>query len=490
MQQSSFLLALLGASAVLAACDDVPTGPRAEPELQVTGAECDPANLAPIDSGSSQSFIPGEYIVVFKTRGTALPLTRALARIHGFAPRFRYDYGFAAPLTPQALAAIACHPSVKRIEQDRHGELLSEQPNPPWGLDRIDERFLPLDNWYWYVDDGDGVNVYIVDSGIRATHTDFGNRVVLEYTTIFDGRGAQDCVNGTGHGTRVASVVAGERAGVAKAATIRSIRVADCAGVVTLARLLSALQYIRDNPRHPGVVNLSLRVRPKSDQVDAEVRGLVSRGLPVVVAAGQPDYDQCTADESPQRVAEALVVGMSTNYNDDMSYSSAWGPCLDLFAPGFETLTANAATDTGYAPNTGTSLSAGYTTGVAALYLQWNTPITTGEVHHQIVSLATNRVVDPTPSHGSPAKLLFSRWLFGRIYGPAYAGYCETYYFAELYESGQPPYEIAWYLDGGFGQYGDGFLVCTYSPGVHRLRMQVTDALGMRFVHEMDVWVG
>jgi subtilisin family serine protease len=203
--------------------------------------------------------MPDEYIITFRDSvGDPTGLARRTVAEHGGTLRFAYGAalkGFAAHLPAQAAEALRRNPQVARVEQDYSIPLAEVQDGVEWGLDRIDQRSRPLDYQYSYSSTGSGVSVYIIDTGIRMSHAQFGGRAVPGYTSVNDGRGGGDC---TGHGTHVAGIVGSRAYGVAKAATVVSVRVYDCNNVATLSGMLAGVDWVTKNARKPAVANMSL----------------------------------------------------------------------------------------------------------------------------------------------------------------------------------------------------------------------------------------
>ena len=252
----------------------------------------------------------------------------------------------------------------------------------PWGLDRIDQRAPELDGVYRASADGTGVTVYVVDSGLLASHEQFTGRVRPGFTTVDDGGGTSDCV---GHGTHVTGTLAGTSYGVAPGVTVRPVRILGCDGVLRIASLVEALAWVRSEVDGPSVVNVSLG-RGHSQRVDTAVRDLVAAGVSVVVSAGNSGEDAC--GQSPARVDEAITVG-ATNRRDARAPFSNLGPCVDLYAPGVGIRSAWWLSNTDSRVEGGTSMAAPHVAGVAALYLQHHPCAAPARVARALVSAAT-----------------------------------------------------------------------------------------------------
>jgi subtilisin family serine protease len=366
------------------------------------------ATPAPLFARSDGAGTPGRYIVVFRSTerdpdGTGEQLLRA----HGGQMHFRYRAalrGFAATLPPQALERIRQHPTVAYVEEDAIITLDATQTNATWGLDRTDQRYLPLDGTYTYNQTGGSVTVYIIDTGIRASHTEFGGRVTGGYTSILDGNGTNDC---NGHGTHVAGTVGGATYGIAKQVTLVPVRVLNCSGSGTISGVIAGVDWVTANRAGPSVANMSLG-GGASTSLDNAVNNSIASGVTYAVAAGNSNANAC--NYSPARVAAALTVGATTSSDSRASYSN-YGTCLDLFAPGSSITSAWHTSNTATNTISGTSMATPHVAGVAALYLETAPGAAPATVASAITSNATPNVV-ANPGSGSPNLLLFS-WLAG-----------------------------------------------------------------------------
>ncbi|ABE43771.1 S8 family peptidase [Polaromonas sp. JS666] len=323
--------------------------------------------------------IPGRYIVVFKD-SVANPAAEAANLTRGLGGQLHHTYtsalkGFAASLPDAALQGIRNNPNVDYIEQDQTVSLneakLSStqvQSTATWGLDRIDQTDRPLDTWYHYNYTGAGVNAFIIDTGILATHTDFQGRVQSGYTAITDNNSTNDC---NGHGTHVAGTVGGLTWGVAKGVALIPVRVLDCSGSGTWSGVIAGINWVigqatkSPNPLLPAVANMSLG-GGASPAVDTAVANAVNNGVTMVVAAGNSSADACRY--SPAREPSAITVGATTS-SDKRAFYSNYGKCLDLFAPGSSITSASISSNDASTIKSGTSMASPHVAGVAALAL-------------------------------------------------------------------------------------------------------------------------
>jgi serine protease len=347
--------------------------------------------------------------------GAPAVVAARLASEHGATVSFVYRHamrGFAAEVPTASLEALARSPAVVRVEEDGPVTIASEQvqPGPTWGLDRIDQRVLPLDGAYVYARTGTDVRAYIVDTGVRASHDELRGRVATGwYDPSFAAKTTEDC---NGHGTHVAATVAGTAYGVGKSVTVVPVRVLDCNGSGSWSGVAAGLDWIVGQQRAAGkpaaVANLSLS-GGASDTVDAALRSVIAEGVTVAVAAGNGNQagraiDACKI--SPARVAEALTVS-ATNSSDTKPTWANIGPCVDLFAPGVSITSAWYTSDTATDTISGTSMATPHVAGVAAL-LQSDGALAPAVIASSLVGGATPNVV-VNPGSGSPNLLLYSR---------------------------------------------------------------------------------
>lgn len=351
--------------------------------------------------------IPGRYIVVLKSApqqpSQSFNTASDISSYQAGKVIHRYQHavtGVSIEMSDADIEVLAEDPRVAYIEADRTIHITATQSPVDGGLDRIDQRDLPLDNSYVYTRNDSVVNAYIVDTGIRSSHSEFSGRVQSGFTSIIDGVGSEDC---NGHGTHVAGIVGGETYGVAKDVNLISVRVLDCFGSGTLSGVLAGIDWITTNHVSPAVVNMSFGGAP-SQALDEAIQGSISAGVTYVVAAGNQNTDACTG--SPGRIKDVVTVGASTLSDERASFSN-WGVCLDLFAPGENILSAGYIDDTDSALKSGTSMSAPFVSGVAALYLAANPAATPAEVSNAVVQSSTKNHMPVMPDF-SPNLIAYS----------------------------------------------------------------------------------
>ena len=325
-----------------------------------------------------------------------------MAFVYGARTTFVYDsalLGFAARMSAERAKDLSDDPRVAYVEEDQVMEAVVTQNNATWGLDRVDQRNRPLNGTYIYDRTGAGVHAYIIDTGIRTTHSQFTGRVGNGFSAITGG--VADC---NGHGTHVAGTVGGTIHGVAKAVTLHPVRVLSCSGSGSNSGVIAGVNWVRTNRIRPAVANMSLG-GGVSSALDSAVTSAIGAGVSFAVAAGNSNANACNS--SPARVPAANTVG-STTSSDARSSFSNFGTCVDLFAPGSSITSAWFSSNTATNTISGTSMASPHVAGVLALIVQGNATMTAATASTTLRNNATTGVVS-NPGSGSPNRLLYSR---------------------------------------------------------------------------------
>jgi subtilisin family serine protease len=357
--------------------------------------------------GDSASAVADSYIVVFKNTMSSANVGSSadgLAKKYGGRVGHKYSqalHGFEVSISEAKAKRLAANPSVSYVQRNRILRVTGTEPNPPsYGLDRIDQHNLPLDNSYTYPNTASGVHAYIIDTGIRFTHQDFGGRATSGIDTVDNDTDATDC---NGHGTHVSGTVGGNTFGVAKGVQLVGVRVLDCTGSGTTAGVVAGVDWVTAHAIKPAVANMSLGGGVDAT-LDAAVANSIASGVTYGIAAGNDSGgDACNA--SPARVPAAITVGSTTSTDARSSFSNI-GTCVDIFAPGSSITSAWFSSDTATNTISGTSMATPHVVGGAALILGANPALTPQQVRDQMVNNATSGVVT-NPGTGSPNKLLF-----------------------------------------------------------------------------------
>jgi subtilisin family serine protease len=336
------------------------------------------------------------------------PSADPAAHAAGFGLNVRFVYrnalnGYAADVPAGLADVLAADPLVDFVERDGAMQASTTQTGATWGLDRIDQRNLPLSGTFTYTNTGAGVKAYIIDTGIRRTHSQFGGRAVFGYDAVGPANLVQDC---NGHGTHVAGTVGGSTYGVAKGVTLVAVRVLDCVGNGLTSWVIAGVDWVTGNHAagQPATANMSLG-GGASAALDTAVRNSIADGVSYAVAAGNDGANACSY--SPARVGEAMTIG-ATEQNDAKASFSNFGSCVDWFAPGVNITSAWFTTDTATNTISGTSMATPHTTGVAALYLQGNPGSSPAIVRDALYAGTTKGIV--TASSTANNHLLFTNY--------------------------------------------------------------------------------
>jgi subtilisin family serine protease len=350
--------------------------------------------------------IPGQYIVMLKDQergdhSVAGVLAELLVGIYGGKIKHIYKHainGFAVQMPEEAALLLSEDPRVEYVEADGTIHTGATQTGATWGLDRIDQRDRPLNGSYVYNFTGSGVRVYVIDTGIRTAHTQFGGRASVSYDAL--GGNGQDC---NGHGTHVAGTIGGSTYGVAKSVSLRAVRVLNCSGSGSTSGVIAGVNWVTQNHIKPAAANMSLG-GGASSSLDTAVQNSINAGVTYAVSAGNSNTDACT--QSPARVGAAITVGSSTSSDARSSFSN-YGVCVDIFAPGSSITSAWSTSNTATNTISGTSMASPHVAGVAALYLQRFPSASPSTVRNAIVNASTTNRLTGIGS-GSPNRLLYS----------------------------------------------------------------------------------
>ena len=354
--------------------------------------------------------VAGSYIVVLKDG--AGDQSAAIAAKHGASVTHQYHSalnGFSGRMSEQQARRLAADPRVAYVQQDGVFTITETQTNPPsWGLDRIDQPNRPLSSSYTYNTAASNVTAYIIDTGIRTSHTDFGGRAVWGTNTTGDGNNT-DC---NGHGTHVAGTVGGSSYGVAKSVQLIAVKVLDCNGSGATSGVVAGVDWVtgqkNSNPSQPMVANMSLGGSADTT-LDNAVKNSIAAGVTYAIAAGNGNFlgwPQNACNSSPARVPDAITVSATDNTDKKASWAN-YGTCVDLFAPGVNITSSWNSGDTGTNTISGTSMATPHVTGAAALYLATHPSASPATVASAINSNATTGVVS-SPGTGTPNRLLYT----------------------------------------------------------------------------------
>ncbi|RKH68126.1 S8 family serine peptidase [Corallococcus aberystwythensis] len=392
--------------------------------LSLLAAACGPMPEAPESDGEQigqtaqmirrTRAVPGEYIVVLRDASQEVRqlgpanIAQELVSLNGGRVLRTYEHtirGFLANMSEAEAQRLLSDPRVAYVQENGLIHVSATQTSATWGIDRIDQRDLPRNSSYTYNVDGTGVHAYVIDTGIRQTHTEFTGRIGNGYDFIDNDSDPSDC---HGHGTHVSGTVGGTTWGVAKKVTLHGVRVLDCTGYGNDAQVIGGIDWVAANHVKPAVANMSLG-DVGIQAIDDATERLIAAGVTTVVAAGNDSANAC--NYSPARAANAITVG-STTSSDGRSSFSNYGTCVDIFAPGSSITSASNSGNSSSTSMSGTSMASPHVAGAAALYLGANPSATPAQVRDALVNNATPNKVT-SPGTGSPNKLLYTLFITG-----------------------------------------------------------------------------
>jgi len=359
-----------------------------------------------INAAGGPTAIADSYIVVFDDNVVSAPDASRVIDLLAAKAHAEVDFefgsalhGFAGTMTESAARVLAAEPAVASVSQNHTIKATAEQLNPPsWGLDQVDQRALPLDGKYQYDTTASNVNAYVIDTGIRISHTDFGGRATFDYNSV-DTMNV-DC---NGHGTHVAGTLGGTKYGIAKAVKLHAVKVLDCDGLGSTASIVAGIDWVTAHAVKPAVANLS--VGGEADPaLDTALRNSINSGITFAVSSGNLNRDACAS--SPARVTEAITVNASDIGGSRAPFSN-FGQCTDIFAPGVDITSAWSGSDSDSDTISGTSMAAPHVAGAAALYLSTNPTANPQQTQNAVVAMNSTRgrIRDAAP--GSPNVQLF-----------------------------------------------------------------------------------
>jgi subtilisin family serine protease len=369
------------------------------------------AALAPA-WGSAEPPQRADYIVVLKGDvGDVSAVAAEHARRFGGQIKYVYEHalkGYSISLPPQAIEGLSHNPQVAYVESDAEVRADTTQSDATWGIDRIDQRSLPLSGTFTYTNTGASVTAYVIDTGIRFDHAEFGGRASTGYDAVTSGGSAADC---NGHGTHVAGTIGGTTYGVAKGATLVAVRVLGCSGSGSTSGVIAGIDWVTGShvAGQPAVANMSLG-GSASTALDDAVRRSISDGVSYAIAAGNGNaggIGQNACNSSPARVAEAMTISAVDRTDKKASWAN-YGSCVDWFAPGVSITSAWWTSSTATNTISGTSMATPHTAGVAALYLEGNPTASAATVRDALYAQTAKGIV--TSSRTTNNHLLFTSY--------------------------------------------------------------------------------